>query len=406
MRIFKSEFTYAQIFLLLIIFLFVLFVPGADVYSHTHAAWLYNYMIKNKVILNEDFSMLSGHQPLYGRGAPSYALAGFGWFVFGRHVIKALELLSLIGIIWLSFRLFKNKEALFFWYGLIFIKILTFDAYPYFLSMFLFYLGIYLIKKFNKKPFGDFAIIMAGINHPYIALTNLATIFFGRTLLFLINIVILIAHIFILKYVFFSGILNFDSNATNVIFANLFDITIRSVVLLFPFLVEFMQKFSVRIFNLKTAYCLTIAGAFLIYSTFATPEKIGLQERMKCYYKQNYLEIPVLSGNIRIVDSCEKWMYVSPLKGLVLSVSNEGHGQYYFSKWTLKKYMEYLNKSNTSYVIFCKNCRVTTRTLQDTGELNILKENFPVYADLRDYTIFDVKTVNGEVTVPNALTPS
>jgi hypothetical protein len=365
-----------------------LVLPGSDVYTHTHEAWLFHYMMQHKVLLSEDFSMLSGHQPLYGVGTFSYILAGLGWFVFGASVIKALEVILFAGIILLSLRIFANTKMLFVWYALIFIKILLPDSLPYLFSMFLFYLGVYFVKRFKNKPFGDIAISVAGLNHPYVAVSNLITIFFGRATLFLSTLIVLLVQVFLLKYVFFSGLVKFELD-------NVLDLVIRSAVMLFPFAASSMPKFLARFANLKTAYCLAIAGIFVIYPIFLVPFELGWKDGLSCYYAKTYSEIPNLPGNIRIVDPCRNWIYLFPVRGMVTSLSPYFEGQYYQHQWGEQEYISYLSATNTSYVIFCKDCEIKTKTLQETGELGILNQNFPVYADLKGYTVFYVGNATG-----------
>ena len=372
-----------QLVLIAIIVAATLVLPGSDVYTHTHEAWLFHYMLQNHVILREDFSMLSGHQPLYGVGTFSYILAGLAWFVFGTATVKVLEVILFGGIILLSLRLFRNRGLLYVWYALIFIKILMPDSLPYLTSMFLFYLGLYLIKRYKNKPFGDIAVGVGGLNHPYVAVTNLVTVFFGRTTLFLSTLIVLVVQIFLLKYVFFSGVVTFE-------FYNILDLAIRSAVILFPFAESFVPRFLAKFASLKTAYYLTIAGIVVIYPIFFVPFDLGWKEGISCYYQKTYSEIPYLPGNIRIVDPCRNWMYMFPLKRMVTSISPYFQGQFYQHKWSASEYISYLNTTNTSYVIFCKNCTIKTKTLGDTGELRILKNSFPVYADLKGYTIFNV----------------
>ncbi|MBI2581401.1 hypothetical protein HYV85_06405 [Candidatus Woesearchaeota archaeon] len=381
--------TLPQLFLLSIIVVSVLVLPGSDIYTHIHEAWLFNHMMQNKVVLQEDFSMLSGHQPLYGVGTFSYAIAGLGWFIFQKSAIKALEVLMFLGIVLLSLKIFRNKNVLFFWYGLIFIKILLPDSYTYLFSMFLFYLGIYFIKSNSKGIFGDLSIIIAGLNHPYVAVINLATIFLGRPLLFLGSIIVLLVQLLVTKYVFFAGAVTFE-------FDNLLDLLIRSIVLFFPFAVGFAPKFVARFLNLRNAFYITLAGILFIYPIFFVPFEMGWKEGLNCYYKETYKEVPDLPGNIRIVDDCRNWIYVFPFRGMVTSLSPYFEGQFYQHEWKEEEYLAYLRQeTNTSYVIFCKDCKIKTKTLQPTNEIEILKKNFPVYADLKGYTVFDVRNSTG-----------
>lgn len=376
-----------HVLLLFLIAAAVLILPGSDIYTHTHEAWLYNYMIQNEVILQKDFSLLSGRDPLYGYGVISYTFAGFAWFLFNNHVIKALEVVLLIGIALASMRTFANKGILYFWYSLIFYKIIQPDSYPYLFSVFLFYLGVFFIKKFKDKWYGDAAIIIAGLNHPYVALANLWTVFFNRKNLFVVSVIVVFAQFIILKFVFFAGLVNFS-------FADIFHLAERSLVLLFPFIAECMPERITRFFNLRTAYAvLIIALAIYFFPVFPTPYESGLKE-LHCYYRQDYSQVPQLEGNLRVVDQCRGWTYIFPLRGAVLSESSAFQGQYYGTKWTKEKYMSYLAKSNTSFVIFCKNCSIKTTVLQGTGEFKLLKENFPAYADMQDFIIFDVRNAS------------
>ena len=376
--------TPSQVILILVIVAATLVLPGSDVYTHTHEAWLFHYMLQHKVFLSEDFSMLSGHQPLYGVGTFSYMLAGIGWFIFGAAVIKVLEAILFAGIVLISLRIFPNIRMLFLWYALIFTKILLSDSLPYLFSMFLFYLGVYFVRRFKSKPFGDIAIGVAGLNHPYVAASNLITIFFGRATLFFSTLIVLLVQVFLLKYVFFSGVVKFE-------FDNVLDLVIRSAVMLFPFAGNFIPKFLARFANLKTAYYLTIAGIFVLYPIFFVPFEMGWKEGINCYYAKTYSEIPNLPGNIRIVDPCRNWIYIFPVRGMVTSLSPYFEGQYYQHPWTEHEYLSYLSATNTSYVIFCKDCEIRTKTFQETGELQILQRTFPVYSELKEYTIFDVQ---------------
>ena len=379
----RASLTLPQLILIMIMVAAALVLPGSDVYTHTHEAWLFHYMMQHKVLLREDFSMLGGHQPLYGVGTFSYLLSGMAWFVFGTAAVKVLEIILFAGIILLSMRTFANTRMLFLWYTLIFIKVLLPDSLPYLASMFLFYLGVYLIKRFKNKPFGDIAISVAGLNHPYVAVSNLFTIFFGRTTLYLSTLMIVVVQIFLLKYVFFTSGVAFE-------FDNVLDLAIRSAVMLFPFAAGFMPKFLARFANLKTAYYLTIAGIFVFYPIFFVPFEMGWKEGISCYYQKSYSEIPKLAGNIRIVDPCRNWIYLFPVKGMVTSLSPYFEGQFYEHKWQENEYLSYLAQTNTSYVIFCKDCEIKTKTLGETGELQILQKNFTVYADLKGYTIFKI----------------
>lgn len=371
-----------HILLLILMAAAVLIIPGSDVYTHIHQAWLYNHMIQHRSILEKDPSMLSGQQEIYDRSIPAYALAGAAWFVFQKSTVKILELISFLGIVAVSLALFRNKGMLFFWYALIFVKFLLFDEYPYLFSFLLFYLGIYLIRKFGEKPFGDIAILAAGINHPYVAATNLVTAFFRRKILFAASLIILILQIVLVKFFFFTGLVNFD-------FYNLIDFALRSVLLLFPLFAEnltFMRHFI----TLKWAYFVAIFGIFVIYPFTAILFSHGFAV-LSCYYTKTYSQIPQLEGNVRIVDDCKEWIYVFPLRGITSSESQEFQGQYYRTTWTEEKYVRYLMQSNTSYVIFCKDCNVKNDMLRPTGELTLLNMNFPVYEDLQEYVIFDVR---------------
>ncbi len=147
---------------------------------------------------------------------------------------------------------------------------------------------------------------------------------------------------------------------------------------------------------MKTAYCLVIVGVLFVYPVFYVPFEMGWKEGIGCYYKKTYDPIPSLPGNIRIVDDCRQWIYALPVRGMVTSLSPYFEGQHYQDKWTEFKYLSYLNETNTSYVIFCKNCKIRTKTLQETGELKILQENFPLYADLQDYAIFDARNSSAQ----------
>ncbi len=377
-----------QLSLIMIIVAAVLVLPGSDIYSNIHWAWLYNHMIGQGAMLEKDFSMLSGNQALYGVGVFSHLLAGLGWSLFGKFTIKIFEVALFAGIALLSLKIFRNKNMLFFWYALLFIKILLPDSYPYLLSAFLFYLGVYLIKRFRDKPYGDIAVSVAGLNHPYAAVSNMVTLFSGRIPLFLASAAVLLVQLLVIKYVFLAGAVDFEPD-------NILDLAIRSAVLLFPFAAELAPKFLSRLMSLRAAYYATLAGILFIYPVFFVPFEVGWKEGLNCYYTKTYDEIPKLEGNVRIVDDCRAWIYLFPLKGMVTSLSPYFEGQHYQTKWGKEEYISYLRQTNTSYVIFCKDCEIRTKTLKETGEIEILNGNFPVYAELEWYTIFDARNASG-----------
>ena len=382
----KERFSKPQLLLLAIIVASIIVLPGTDIYTHIHDAWLYNHMIKNHVILTEDISMLSGHDKIYGYGIPAYALAGAVWFIFQKSAVKVLEAALFAGVVLLSARLFRNRNILVLWYSILFASVLLLDSYPYFVSLFLFYLGLFLIRKFKDKPYGDLSVILASINHPYFALSNIATIFLGRMPLFLISLVMPIIQFVILKDVFFAGIVNFQ-------FENILHLIFRSSVLFFPFIAEFMPKLVSKLANIRIAYIITIGGILIIHPLFFVPFQLEWKDAMACYYGQNYAEIPNLPGNIRVVDTCREWTYIFPLRGMVTSQSSEFQGQYLSEKWTEPKYLAYLQKTNTSYVVYCRDCKITTSTLQKTAELEILSKDFPIYENLSNYIVFNVSDV-------------
>ena len=143
-----TQLSLPQLLLILSIVAAVLVLPGSDIYSNIHWGWLYNYMIEHGTLLEKDFFMLSGNQVLYGAGVFSHLLSGLGWFAFGKAAVKIFEVLLFSGIVLLSLNTFRNKNMLFVWYGLLFVKVLLPDSYPYLLSAFLFYHFIAFIIRF------------------------------------------------------------------------------------------------------------------------------------------------------------------------------------------------------------------------------------------------------------------
>ncbi|MBI2145287.1 hypothetical protein HYU18_03090 [Candidatus Woesearchaeota archaeon] len=361
----------------------VVVLPGSDIYTHLHQAWLYNYMIDNNVLLEMDFSMLSGNQPIYGVGVFSYALAGVGWFALGSSIVKVLELLLFAGIILVSLALFRNREMLYFWYALLFVKLMLPDSYTYLFSAFLFYLGVYLVKMFRKGIWGDISISLSGLNHPYIAASNLSTIFLGRWPLFALSVLVLGVQLFVMKFLFFSGLVDFELD-------NLLDFAIRTAFLLFPFIAGWLPARFLRLASLKSAFAVVMVGIIFFYPVFFVPFEMGWKDGLACYYTKTYSEIPNLDGNVRVVDDCRNWIYVFPVRGMVTSLSPFFEGQYYHEKWEESQYLDYLRESEADYVIFCRDCEIKTKTLQETGEIGILSRNFPVYAELDSYVIFNV----------------
>ena len=398
-----------QLSLVLITVAAVLALPAPDIYEHIHTAWLYNSMMKSHVFLASDPYILSGHQSTYGKGFFSYVLAGLGWFIFNKSVIKLLEIAFFIGLVWLSLRLFKNRSVLMVWYALLYAKIIVYDMYAYLASVFFFYLGIYLIKKHSKKPFGDIAVLIAGLNHPFVAASNMVLVFFRRKLLFIGSLIVLTAQIILIRYVFVSS---------NVVVPGLFNLTDwvwRTAAALFPLYMEtiptavrLIPKFFFRIANVKTAYLILVAGIAISYPATAFHNfKISYQDAwtdsLSCYYKDNYADIPSLNGNVRTISDCGMWIYAFPLRRIVSSLSSETPNKYFPVKWDEEDYLSYLKSSNTSYVIFCKKCSPLTLSGEDTGELQILKSRFPVYSEVNDYTIFDVRNSSGKFGAANAV---
>ncbi len=370
----------------------VLVLPGSDVYTHLHQAWLFNHMMENRIILHADPTMLGGNQPLYGVGTPSYIIAGLAWFLLQKSTVKMLEAALFLGIVAITLKMFRNREMLFFWYSLILLKLLLPDSYVYLVSMFLFYLGAYLIYR-HKATLGGIAMLAAGLNHPYAAASNVVTLFFKRKKLFLFSIITLAVQLALMKFIFFSNEVNFEID-------NLADFTIRTAMLLLPLIAEPLPRLAgfphwlklpgraIRLMNIKTACFLAAASIIFAYPVFFVPFESGWKEGIHCYYQKSYSNVPRLEGNVRIVDECRNWIYAFPLKGVVTSMSPYFEGQYYQTEWTVEKYANYLAGTNTTYIIYFKDCDIKTKTFKDTHELQILSEMFPVYQELEDFTIF------------------
>lgn len=375
-----------EFFLILVIFTGLLLLPGNDIYQHIHQSWLYNHMIREQTFFREDPLMLSGHQPILGFGVPSFVVAGIVEFAFHKWTIKLLESLIFLGIILVSRKLFRDRNMLLFWYALILMKLLLPDSYPYLMAMFLFYLGVFFIRKNAREPTGDLIITLAGLTHPYVALINLFTIFMGRVKLFVMSLAIIALHFLVLKYVFYSGMVDFE-------FSLILDLALRSAVFLFPFYASSLPSALRKLISKRNAAIITAVSLLVIYPIFYVPFQMGVREGINCYYTKTYDEIPNLAGNVRIVDNCRNWIYVFPLRGISSSLSTFYQGQFYQHMWSTSEYLSYLNTTNTSYVIFCKNCTIKTKTLGETGELQILQKTFPPppYLDLKGYTVFDVR---------------
>src|SRR3989344_6819972 len=109
--------TGAQALLIIIMAAAMLVLPGSDIYTHLHQAWLYNHMLDNKALLVTDFSMLSGNQQIYGIGIPAYLIAGIARFALGNSSIKVLELAMFAALITVSLLMFRDRRMLFFWYA-------------------------------------------------------------------------------------------------------------------------------------------------------------------------------------------------------------------------------------------------------------------------------------------------
>jgi hypothetical protein len=360
----------------------VLVVPGSDIYTHIHAAWLYNEMYQSHELLPRDPYMMNGQQPLYVKPFGPI-IAAFFWFAFQQSAVKFLEVALFLALALITMKTFKDRGMLYIWYVAIFVKVLQSDEYPFLLSVFLFYLGIYLIKKF-KSVLGDISILFAGVNHPVIAATNLVTMFFRRKWLFIGSVIVLILQLVAIKLFFFIGIVKFDAKS-------LIDYVFRAIIILFPLYYQLLPKQVSRIYNMKAAFILLIFGTLLGYPmmnwiTVAS----GTSESFKCYYTDPYKDLPYLNGNIRVVDDCRAWTYLLPVKGMVSSLSSEFNGQYYLYKWKEKEYLDYMKESNTTYVVICTSCKIQTRSLEDTGELSILKNHFPLYMDLPRYEVYNI----------------
>jgi hypothetical protein len=371
-----------QLMLLFLLLTSVLVLPGADIYTHIHQSWIYNQMFEHGKIIAKDPSLLNGQQMVYDRSVPAYAFSGFAWFFFQKSVIKVLEVVLFAGIIFVSLKLFRDWNMLFFWFALLLVKVLLLDEYPYLFSVFFFYFGIYLIRKWKNKFWGDLSILLAGLNHPYVAATNIVTVFSKRKILVVGSVVVLLLQILLVKLVFFNSLIKFD-------YFNIFDFGLRSAVLLLPFFSTLLPGQISRIFTLQNAFIVAAVGLLAYYPVAAMVFSGGIGNTLNCYYAKSYSEIPPLAGSVRIVDDCRDWTYELPRQGFVLSESQEFQGQYYHTKWTVSKYIDYLAASNTSHVVFCKNCFIISEDLQKSRELDILKNNFGMYEETDNYLIFN-----------------
>jgi len=137
---------------------------------------------------------------------------------------------------------------------------------------------------------------------------------------------------------------------------------------------------------------LVIAGILLAYPLLYVPFEMGWKEGISCYYQKSYAELPQIDGNVRMVDDCRSWIYSLPVMGMVSSLSPYFEGQHYQRAWTKDDYLAYILETNTSFVVFCKECRITTKTFQETGELEILEANFISSGETANFRIFDTRS--------------
>jgi hypothetical protein len=366
----------------------VYFLPGVDLYSHLHFSWIYNYMMDNKVFLLYDFSTLGGQQFLYSIGVVAYVLSGALWFLAGKASVHLVELVGLVVLFLVSQKIFGKNLLTWGWLVLVFLFMLLPDTYPYFISAVLFYLGLCLIKV-KKDRLGETAILLAGLNHPYVSVANLVFLFGKRTFLKIGVVLIFLVQLTVFGYKFFSGV-GYGIIPTALLIWIIPSLLIRTSVLFFPLAIKLFFPSAIKKIRFRYVWGVLLIGTmFLYYVNYTTA--VPIQYKINCYYNNKYADVGRLDGNVRIVDICRNGIYSLPEQGNVLTISPYFEGQQYYEYWETNQYLNYLKEKNASYVIHCRNCSWFTTELKPANELEILQQNFPLYKETDEYLIFKVK---------------
>ncbi len=368
-------------FIAVMVFLF----PGVDLYTHLHFSWLYNYMIQHSTFLVYDFSMLNGEQFIYSVGMVSYVASGLLWFLAGGSTVFIVEVLSLFVLFIVSQRLFGKNMITPVWMALLALFILHSDTYPYFFSLTLFYLGIYLMHA-KKHACGTAAVLLAGLNHPYISIASLVFLF-GKNRLLRFGVVgIFLVQAFIFGYKFFSGV-GYEAFSFALTLYIIPSVLIRTAVLFYPFFATLFFPGLAQKIRFAYIWPVLIVGLIVAFHINYTTE-VPIDYKINCYYENKYSDVGKLDGNVRVVDICRNGLYSLPVQGNVLTVSPYFEGQEYYIYWEEQQYLEYLKEKQAKYVIHCKNCSWLTTSGKPANELEMLQKNFHVYSETGEYVIF------------------
>lgn len=376
------------LFLLALVILTIA-LPGVDLYTHLHFSWLYNQMFRHFSPMVYDFSTLNGHQFIYTVGPVSYILSGLLWFIFGKWSVMLLEIAGL-GVLFFTSQKVLGKMLAIAWLVPVYLFMMLSHMYPYFLSVVLFFLGLYLMK-IKKDRLGEISVLLAGLNHPYISATNLVFLFSKRKFLKIGIVVVLLVQVLIFGRKFYSGI-GYEKVPLALTLWTIPALLIRTTVLFSPFVAKVFLPKVVNALKFWHVWAALLIFTIPMYHVNYTTD-LSFGYKISCYYGDKYSDVGKLDGNVRVVDICRNGLYSLPMQGNILTVSPYFEGQDYYTYWeSPEQYRTFLNRTNASYVIHCKNCTWETTKLKQANELEMLqRNNFTVYNETAEYYIFKTK---------------
>lgn len=374
---------------LLAIAMSIIFV-GADLSTHLHNSWLFHeFMTEGGLHLFDPYTS-GGNQFVYGYGTIAYSMTGFFYHFVGPFTVDFIEITAFLIMAMLSYYLVKDWKIRAFWFVLA-LGLVSADTMPHFISMFLFVLGVYFSEK-NKEKLSQSFMIMACLNHPFMAMICLLMVSKEKKLFSTSVILIFILQMTVLRTGFYQ------TSHESMIFTQAFISIFRSFIILFPFLI-IPKKTTMRFYNLFNWMTMKrdlvspvskIIMYFLIfYLVFFIPSISIVSGIQSFIIEDKFSDFPVLEGTIRVVDD----IYFEPVvhlpkKGMVLSNSQYFEGRNTVFSGDICGYVDYLSEKNISYVF------IKEGAIFSLNEERMLKTHFENIFNKEGYIIFDVKSAS------------